>query len=66
MFSLEKKRLRDFDGCFPAFRDYCVTIRGALRFFGVISVGPMGRVKVREGQIRSDVFRSFPANLGKA
>ena len=50
---------------FQHLESYCVTLKRNLKAFRVISVWPVGRVKVKEEQIHSDVFKSFPANFGK-
>lgn len=64
MFSLEKKRLWHFDGCFLAFRELLCDYKRSLKtFLGYFS--STNGVKIREGQIHFNVFKRFPANFEK-
>lgn len=64
MFSLEKKRLWGFDGCFPTFRKLLCDYKRSLKtFLGYFS--STNGVKVRDGLIHSDVFKNIPASFGK-
>lgn len=55
MFSLEKKRVWDFDGCFLAFRELLCDYRRSLKPFGGY-FGSSNGVTVRKGWIHFDVF----------
>lgn len=65
MFSLEKKRSWDFDGCFPGFTELlCDYKRSRKTFLGHFSL--TSGVTVGEGQVHFDALEVFLPTPGKA